>query len=212
MNTLTISIYHNNVKNCFSEAGFDDIEAITGRDIDKCIAETEAFIEKRKDNLPHCLPMTHCTNLSIPFEFVPGHRVRIIKALKRLQETNKTQDCSSSVPKPTKKGRIVRTPDTENDEIPSIKQEVRMKMLEWSKEDGKNEIDENKSYGIIVSRNPLNPVTCVASIRCVGCGKSILLPRKKTGKKPFQIGNLKKHYEICKAKKKSGTQLKLQNY
>ena len=29
------------VKNCFREAGFDDIEAITGRDIDKCIAETE---------------------------------------------------------------------------------------------------------------------------------------------------------------------------
>ena len=62
-------------------SGYDDIVSIAGMNLDEgpknSISEIEQYIDKRKANYPQCLRPNHPENA--PFEFPPGHKIRIEK-------------------------------------------------------------------------------------------------------------------------------------
>ena len=76
------------IANCFSATGFDDLQSI--REMDTCngpnnsIKVIEEYIDKRKIELPLCMGPMHSSTL--PFEFHPGHHIRIIKLINEIQD------------------------------------------------------------------------------------------------------------------------------
>ena len=75
------------VANCFAATGFNDIESIREMDITNgpknCIEIFKDYINTRKSELPSCMgPNDH---YSLPFEFPPGHRIRIVKFIQEVQ-------------------------------------------------------------------------------------------------------------------------------
>jgi len=77
--------------NCLQAAGYDDLEVIASMDVaegekSSCISKIEEFIEKQ------CLPPQYPSESvnSIPFEFPPGHRVRICNFVHKVKQLYKT--------------------------------------------------------------------------------------------------------------------------
>ncbi len=62
-------------------SGFDDVVSIAGMNLDdgpkNTIKEIEQYIEGRKVNYPQCMSPSQPPNA--PFEFPPGHKIRIEK-------------------------------------------------------------------------------------------------------------------------------------
>ena len=73
---------------CFLVSGFDDVDAFVEMNTDddgpkSSISLIENFIDKRKAELPKCVGPNQILN--IPFEFPPGHRIRIQKIVKEVK-------------------------------------------------------------------------------------------------------------------------------
>ena len=199
-------------------SGFDDIDAIMEMDIQdgpkNSITVIESYIEKRKLELEKCMGPNQ--SLSLPFEFPPGHRIRISKFVDKIQ--HQYGHHKKSVPKTAKRRKLdsleVQDRDDRNDhdDIPTVTNEIRRKVTNWAKTSYKGDLKENEHYKIHVTYNISDSTRCSASIRC-GCGKAFLLQRKPTGSRPWLISNWTKHYKQCKyGKGQSGKQETLQSF
>ena len=75
------------VVECFMVSGFDDIDAMvemnTSDGPKNSITIIESYIDKRKSDLPNCMGPNHLPHL--PFEFPPGHRIRIQKFITEIK-------------------------------------------------------------------------------------------------------------------------------
>jgi len=83
------------VGNCLRAAGFDELEVIASMDTsngeDNSISKVERYIEKRHKHNQEMLPPC-CTKESmsaLPFEFPPGHRIRICKFVEEIKQLHK---------------------------------------------------------------------------------------------------------------------------
>ena len=71
---------------CFRVSGFDDIDAINEMNVKtepNSINIIEKYIDKHKEEFPQCMGPNASSML--PFEFPPGHRIRIRTVIKELQ-------------------------------------------------------------------------------------------------------------------------------
>ena len=196
------------IVNCFEAAGYDTLEAIQEMN-DASITEIEKFIDQRKNFLPLCLrPNFDDVSSSVPFQFPPGHRIIISKFISSIQQKNTSSSEASDtlkLPLPfSKKRKIAKKTDSEED-IPLVAQEIRGKILKWTKHYNEGELaalKEGVDFNIVVSKSTLNPDTCNASISC-RCGNSYLVTANAKGER--LISNWSRHIKQC-GKKKSKTQ------
>ena len=74
------------VVNCILSSGFDEIEVLCSMDIDQkrgnSIEIIEKFIQKKFSSRTDHNPFTS----DMPFEFPPGHRVRICNVIKEIRQ------------------------------------------------------------------------------------------------------------------------------
>ena len=94
----------------------------------------EEYIDKRKNELPLCMGPMHSSTL--PFEFPPGHRIRIINEIQdkyggptRYLKLAPAKRSAASCNKTTKKRRVTEAQgdDLDNGDILSITTEIRKK-------------------------------------------------------------------------------------
>ena len=190
---------------CFLVSGFDDIDAIVEMNTDdgpkNTISVVESFIDKRKANLPQCMGLHQMPN--DPFEFPPGHRLRIKKFVSEMKCQNGITNTTKQMKtKPKSKKQKVENTDSENegdDSIPTVKDEIRKKIAKWSTKNCDNTLKENVHYTINVQRT-LDGSKLTASIRC-HCGKAMMIQRKSDGSRPWQLSNWTKHYSVKIRKK-----------
>ena len=157
----------------------------------------ENYIDKRKSNLPQCINPNQTPN--IPFEFPPGHRIRIEKFITYIKNRCGVGHKVGKTEKGITKKRKTETEtdeDSSNVDIPSVKNEIRRKIISWSKNNCTQMLKENDNFTIQVTRSTLNPLKLTVLIRCQ-CGTSLTLQQKPTGSKPWQISNWTKHYKQC---------------
>ena len=118
----------------------------------------------------------------LPFEFPPGHVITIVSIILDLQ---KRLGCGLNhgevKAKPSKKRKIESSADTDSneDDIPAVKADIRNKVHKWIKGYDKGQLcslKENIDYTIIVSRSASDPTSHSVSIRC-GCNKAYVLHR-----------------------------------
>ncbi len=201
------------VVECFVVSGFDDVESITEMNTNEgpknSIKIIESYIEKRKTAIKKCLGPNHLPNL--PFEFPPGHRIRIQKFVQELKIRHKQKTIEPFLPlnttppgmkRSSKKRKIEGDETMIMDSIPFTTNQIRKKIVNWSKINLTSELKENEHYTINVSRNAMDSSKLCVTIRC-HCGTAVTLQQKTNGCQPWQISNWTKHYLKCKHYKKS---------
>jgi len=84
--------------NCLQAAGYDDLEVIVSMDVaesekSSCISKIEEFIERRHKSNADMLPPQYPSETvnSLPFEFPPGHHVRICNFVYEVKQLYKTK-------------------------------------------------------------------------------------------------------------------------
>ena len=205
---------------CFVTSGFDDIDAIVEMDVDdgpgNSIKTIEGFINIHS--------FTNCMNPSLqrsdhPFEFPPGHKIRIKKLIKELKKQhNNTKRKLLIKPTASKQSKRPKIDEEQNEilfeDIPSVTMEIREKINKWVKNTYKKQVHENEHFTIIVKRDVHVFQKIVASVRCI-CGKEIALQRKLGVSRPWILSNWTKHYKKCTEStvtQSSGKQGSLKNY
>ena len=193
------------IVNCFIVAGFDSVDAICAMD-DNTVSVIEEFIDKRKECYPSCIRPGTCQT-SLPFEFPPGHKIRIATfiALMQRQFQPCTQIASKvALPPPSKKGKFVTESESISEDIPSVTSAIRTKILSWTREheNGKfAEAKEGDDFTINVTRSTTIPAKFNASITCCKCNISIMVTKKPSGERV--ICNWSRHFKNCDHNQKS---------
>ena len=184
---------------CFQKAGFDSVDAIDGMDGDTIIEEMEQYIDKRKHHYPSCIGPDGVPEL--PFEFPPGHKVRIKKFIKKV--------CSEKVslkhpPSRVHKKATAKPPNGNSQDVNSVVNGIRQTIVSWAKKQDIS-LTENEHYTIEASQSLLMPGECKASIRC-SCNESISIQKRPTGINKWIIGNWSRHLvkQKCYLKKPEG--------
>ena len=156
------------VVECFMVSGFDDIDAIvemnTSDGPKNSITIIESYIDKRKSDLPNCMGPKHLPHL--PFEFPPGHHIRIQKFITEIKNKYRKRKIESlpalrepplaSKHKSKKRKLEADKSDDSDSNIPSTTNEIRRKLNNWSKTNYAGNVRENEHYTINVSRNPID--------------------------------------------------------
>ena len=151
--------------------------------------------------------------MSIPFEFPPGHKIRIANFITDLKRRSRRRCTSNSLPPttdaslpmkpPSKKRKLLEDKSTKQEDVPTVTAEVRKKVLKWTHnyDNGTfDTVEEGRDYIIRVTRSSIHPTTCDASITCGKCGNSYIVTKKQSGDRI--ISNWSKHFKICGNKKK----------
>ena len=200
---------------CFSVSGFDDIDAIAEMCTDdgpkNSVSVIESFIDKRKANHPKCMGPHQSPN--DPFEFLPGHRLRIQKFINDVKCRSGVKNSTRQIRVKTKKRKVETTyHDMDDGDIPTATDKIRKKVTKWSENNRDSVLQENVHYTILVKCNALDASKLAAYIRC-HCGKALMIQRKSDGSRPWQLSNWTKHYKQCNYKKgAAGKQDKLQSF
>ena len=158
----------------------------------------------------------------LPFEFSPGHRIRIQKFITEIKNKYRKRKIESlpALHEPplaskhgSKKHKLEADKSDDSDSnIPSTTNEISRKINNWSKTNYAGNVRENEHYTINVSRNPMDSSKLSVSIHC-HCGKAIALQQKANVSKPWQISNWTKHCQNCKhGRKSSAKQETLQSF
>ena len=150
--------------------------------------------------------------MSIPFEFPPGHQIRIANFIADLKRRSRRRCTSNSLPPttdaslpikpPSKRENYLKIKSTKQEDVPTVTAEVR-KVLKWTHDyDNRTSdtVEEGRDYIIRVTRLSIHPMTFDASITCGKCGNSYIVTKKQSGDRI--ISNWSKHFKICWNKKK----------
>lgn len=206
------------IVNCLQAAGYDVPEVIVDMDITQepgnSIKQIEEFIEKRyPDNPEYYGYEPSAASNRLPFEFPPGHRVRICKFVEdvrtRLRQKRRSPASEKSKQKTCKRLKLTMQDeneggsDTDLDQVSvySITQGIRSSVRTWlkvQKEVRLRNFSENKDFVIQVARVVKSNQSFSVHIRCLGCNSSISLQRNKFDS--YKISNWTRHVKKCKTK------------
>lgn len=190
------------VVNCFIATGFDDVESIVEMDLGgtssarDSISVIEQYIDQRKVELPNCMGPS-CSS-TLPFEFPPGHKIRIKKFIQYVKSLYGDSDTVEDTVKHNgPKKRKVQSGPNDGLNIPTVKNDILKRISSWLRkfEDGKF---MNEPYEVIVTRTTPND-DLVASIWCGrGCGKSFVVQRViNSSTQTWMLSNWTKHFKKC---------------
>ena len=116
---------------CFSVSGFSDIDAIAEMCTDdgpkNSVSVIKSFIDKQKANHPKCMGPHQLPN--DPFEFPPGHRLRIQKLINDIKCRSGVKNSTRQSRVKTKKQKVETTNDDMDDgNLPTATNEIRKKL------------------------------------------------------------------------------------
>ena len=200
-------------------SGFDDVVSIMGMNLDdgpkNSIQEIEKYIDERKVNYPQCIRPNE--PLNTPFEFPPGHKIRIEKFVQEIKMKHgvaKNPQGIKSISKGHTRKRKLEAIEGDSDNISSVTNDLRKKVIKWSREKCEKPLVESEDFTVLVQRDTLNPQQLTVSIRCLKCGNPQKINRKPTGSNPWQLSNFTKHYNSCtkSGKRKIDKQESLQKF
>ena len=195
------------VVNCLQAAGYDDLEVIASMDVaegekSRCISTVEEYIERRhkknSDMLPPCcLPEPVSSS---PFEFPPGHRVRICNFIQEVKQLYKSKlKPISKGAKSCTKPRKANVSGQESIQVPLSVNEVTCQVLEsmnqWihgQKVLCLSSLKERKHYS--VNAKDIGNGNISVSINCNMCRTPI---RSHHQKGHFGIQNWTRHVKRC---------------
>ena len=198
------------VVNCFQAAGFGEIEVIASMDVSESeansISKIEEYIQRRHKSNPEMLPPCCSPEPinSLPFEFPPGHRIRICKFVHEVKQIYKNKH-SSLKPASTKhagsvttakKAKLIEQPV---DQVPLSVDEVNCQVHEsiddWIRKQKLmylSSLKEGKHYSVTV--NNRNNGQIAVAVHCTMCRTSIHLHPQSNH---FQISNWTRHTKKC---------------
>ena len=217
------------VVNCMLAAGYDDMNVISAMNVSddqgNSISMIENFIQKHfKGDAEYSHSPT--SKSLLPFEFPPGHRIRIcnfvneVKKIHRAKHNNKSQlTCKRkrTLDQPittAKKLKLSLNPPNEavhnmeqnsegldeNIVLNNIRQRIN-KWIQQQKEIRLRNLKENNDYTIVIKKSSKTASNMVCII-CNGCHATINLQKKdSTGlDTSYLLSNWTKHAKQCKAK------------
>ena len=209
------------IVNCVVSAGFDEIEVLSSMDTSEnpgnCIKKIEKYIEQK-----FASSLNHNPYSSSPFEFSPGHRIRLchfireVKALCRNKSDVKVyskRKVDSQFAKVNKKRKITEKQTTSDDStvtVPTlvdVSKQVRHNLRTWTKRQEKSylrEMQEGEHYSLHIVPKGC-PGDFEVSIRCLNCGNSILLQKTYQS---FSNSNFYRHVDSCMDKNKDKSEKK----
>ena len=133
----------NYVMNCMRAAGFDELEVIASMNItdneENIINKIERYIDKRHKSNQEMFPPS-CTlesMNSLPFEFPPGHRIRICKFVEEIKQLYKNTSLKAVLPRQGTKPCTTakKTNDDAADQVllsvHDVNCQVRESLKEW---------------------------------------------------------------------------------
>ncbi len=112
------------------------------------------------------------------------------------------------------KKRKLDSEDCDDENITTVTNDIRKKVIKWSREKYEKALVESEDFILQVQRDTLNSKQMTASIRCLKCGNSQKINRKQTGNNPWQLSNFTKHYISCNksSKRKMEKAENIQNF
>ena len=199
------------VVNCLQAAGYDELEVVASMDTTEgetsSICRIEKLIERRHKNNPNMLPSYSSDSFnseSLPFEFPPGHRIRICNFVQEVKQLYRNKISSSKIVS-TKHARSATTakrikPMTQpEDQFPLSVDELTCKVHEsirkWigqQKLMALNSLKQGKHYSVIVNNHGNGQITVV--VNCGICRTSVRLHLLNTH---YQISNWTRHVKRC---------------
>ena len=199
----------------FLKCGFDEIEDIAEMDVgegpNNSISVMEKYIDKKR--FPECMGPNQLDDE--PFEFPPGHRLKIKRFITEVKQMHKPQrSLKRKVKSPRKRSKKIKTDDSPSISLSSLTSseseqsdlstcstiatinaatnEIRAKVLKWGKKQNLNLV-ENQHFTITVKYHPSDDKKVCASIRC-GCGNNYIINQKANS---WLISNWSRHYQSC---------------
>ena len=210
------------VMNCLQAAGYDELEVIASMDTNEgeasSISKIEKYIERHHKTNPDMLPSystESCT--SLPFEFPPGHCIRIcnfIQEVKQLYRNTKSTNISTkhSRSATAKKLKLMAQPEDKHPlSVDEITHKVHDSISKWigqQKHTMLNSLKEGKHYTVIVNNHSNGQI--VAVVNCGICRTSVRLHPLN---RHYQISNWTRHIKKCTSNSSHATnsrQTKLQ--
>ena len=190
------------VANCLQAAGYDEQEVIATMDTSEgeknSISKIEKYIEIHHkinpDMLPNSLSSLPSSITALPFEFPPGHRIRICNFVQEVKQacrnTVSTINNRSSTIIAQTKNQITLSAD-------EINSQVCENITKWIKQQKKitlNSLKNGKHYSVDVNETSKGHFS--VHIRCILCHTSIRLQQFK-GSTRYQISNWCRHVKMC---------------
>ena len=198
------------VTNCLKAAGYDELEIIASMDITdgegNSISTIERYIEKtHKSNpemlLPCCTPESMN---SLPFEFPPGHRIRICKFVEEVKQLSKNLSLKAVSSQHTKqcitakKTKLVdRAANQALLSVDDVSCQVLESVKDWickAKLMHLSSLKEKTHYSVVVKGQ--NNGKIAAAVNCGMCNKSIRLQLQNSC---FILSNWTRHVRKCAA-------------
>ena len=194
------------VVNCLQAAGYDELEVIASMDTNEgeasSISKIEKYIEKYHKSNPDMLPSYSTeSSTSLPFEFPPGHRIRIcnfVHEIKQLYRNTRSSNVSTKLSRSATEKRLKLIPQPEDklplsvDEITCQVHESINKWIKHQKHSALNSLKEGKHYTVIVNKHGNGQI--VAVINCGICHTSVRLHLLN---RHYQISNWTRHMKRC---------------
>ena len=125
------------VVNCLQAAGYDELEVIASMDTNEgeasSISKIEKYIEKYHKSNPDMLPSYSTeSSTSLPFEFPPGHRIRIcnfVHEIKQLYRNTRSLNVSTKLSRSATEKRLKLIPQPE-DKLPLSVDEITCQVVQ----------------------------------------------------------------------------------
>lgn len=197
------------VVNCFRAAGYDEIQVVASMDTSdremNSISIIEKYIEGKFKHNPDMLPPTMSLGAHpTPFEFPPGHRIRICNFVKEVKQllssslhyTSASLKQPQEQPRPTKKLKLLphsveKAPHTSSE----VSCQIHMSIATWVKQQKLNclnTLQEGKHYFVVVKNDGNDQVS--AFVKCCICHTSVRLQQLN---QHYQLSNWTRHIKRC---------------
>jgi len=200
------------VMNCLKAAGYDEKEVIasmdTGDDENNSMTKIEKYIDKHYKNNPDMCPTISSSGTELPFEFPPGHRIRICNFVEEVKRTFKLKLSSRkavsssnvrSTPIAVKKPKIMAQAEKPSpllaDEIECRVQESIAKWLSRQENLALNRLENEKHYSVTTTDHGNGQIS--VQVNCFICHISVRLHPYNSH---YQISNWTRHIKKCGAR------------
>ena len=199
------------VVNCFRAAGYDDIQVVASMDTSdremNSISIIEKYIEGKFKHIPEMLPPSVSLEAApTPFEFPPGHRIRIcnfVKEVKQLFTSShhytlastkqlREQPISTTCKKLKIMPHSVHKAPLTTDEVSCQIHTSITAWVKWQKLTFLRTLQEGKNYSIVVKSNGNDQVS--AFVKCCICHTPVRLQQLN---QHYQLSNWTRHIKKC---------------
>ena len=192
------------VVNCFRAAGYDEIQIVASMDTSdremNSISKIEKYIEERFKHIPDMLPPSMSLEVNAgPFEFPPGHRIRICNFVEEVKQLfmsshNYTLASTKQPSRPAKKSKLMphsHAPLTADE----VSCQIHKSITTWVKRQRLTflrTLQEGKHYSVIVRNDSNDQVS--AFVKCCICHTSVRMHQLN---QHYQLSNWTRHIKKC---------------